>query len=130
VYALALRTMRRVVAILAFLLTGWTAVEPVWFAAVPATAPVCCLKNGKHHCAGLIRESPQDGESYLRGALPPCPFRARNVLLARHFAFELPLSTYAQPAFSPLSSIDVAPYHTLNASVLFERGPPAVSFRA
>ena len=117
--------MRRVVAIIAFLLTGWTAVEPMSFATVPATAPTCCHKNGKHHCAGLVQENSQDGESYLRGALPLCPFRARTLFLARQFEFELPVSTYPQSlTFSQLSSIDLAQYHALNSTVLFERGPP------
>jgi hypothetical protein len=125
VYTLPPRAMRRIVAIIAFLLAGWTAVEPMLFAAVPATVPVCCYKNGKHHCAGLVRENSQDGEVYLRGALPPCPFRARTLLVARQFEFELPVSTYPQPlTFSQLSSIDLAQYHALDSSVLFERGPP------
>ena|SRR5271170_677880 len=116
--------MRRVAAIIAFLLTGWITVEPMAFATLPATRPVCCYKNGKHQCAGLIWENSQDGELYRRGALPAYPLRARTLLLARQFEFELTVSTYLQPlTFSQISSTDLGQYHGLNASVLYERGP-------
>jgi hypothetical protein len=49
--------MRRIVATIAFLLLGWTVVEPISFALAASTVPLCCQKNGKHHCTAVAQVS-------------------------------------------------------------------------
>ena len=117
--------MRRWIATFAFLLLGWTSVEPAAFA-FEARKPLCCQKNGKHHCAEMTQDAPDGGGSNLRAFSPSCPHQSQILFASAHFQFAVNRSLF----FAGLSSqrISFSSYlfsrGLLAASERFDRGPP------
>jgi hypothetical protein len=92
--------MRRILAITLFAVLAMPAILPL---AVPAAndesqLPICCRRDGKHHCAMLetattAMELQSQGLS-LRSQPAPCPYRSSKITLAHSFGF-YPPATFA-----------------------------------
>jgi hypothetical protein len=123
--------MRRILATIAFLLIGWTTVEPASLAAlVSSSVPMCCRKGGKHHCTGSPSDDETDGTVHLHPVSQACPYRAPALAPSANVQFEgssefkhQPLVTYsavsAREVQGPVSSVSIP---------RFDRGPPQFSF--
>ena len=120
--------MRRLSASLVLLLLVFSSVEPASLASVSADKPLCCRKNGKHHCAEMAERDFQAEGPSLRATFPSCPYR--NLVL-------IPTAT-ALPYFAPsledaLPEVDFVSLTAGRSPVLFlffcfcQRGPPHTS---
>ena len=126
-------TMRRLLTLFVLLLTGCTALEPLWLTPVlnAASVPVCCQKHGKHHCTGSGEDSSPDAIPHLRALSAVCPHHGRTLIVTSHFQLEPSATVQPLPCvFSRLSSIDDASSHELTPRRLFDRGPPQFSYLA
>jgi hypothetical protein len=117
------------IATIAFFLISWTTVEPISFALAVSTVPLCCQKNGKHHCTAIAQAEPETNGPSLRPASPLCPHRTRTLALSRHFQSEPNSAAASFPLQSHLALLllDPAYRHSRVERGLFERGPPAHS---
>ena len=121
-------SMRRLAASLVLFLLVLSSVEPASLASVSANKPLCCRKNGKHHCAEMAeRDLQADGPS-LRAVFPPCPYR--NLVLIPT-ATALPHVGHALADALPES--DFVSHKAVGSPILFlcfsvcQRGPPPAS---
>lgn len=118
--------MRRLLATIGFLLLAWTIVEPISFAFASSSVPLCCRKNGKHHCMAMSQEDAESRGPSLRPILPTCPYRSRTLAVSSHvqlvpIPIVAPVSLQTQSASSSLA----APRpRSFQGSQLFDRGPP------
>ena len=68
--------MRQALAIFLLVLFSFSLISPTVSAGFAAKLPVCCRRDGKHHCAmtnmGDLQESPSSGLA-LRAGQPRCP---------------------------------------------------------
>ena len=119
--------MRRIFATIAFLLIGWTTVEPASLAAlVSSSVPLCCRKGGKHHCTGSADDDATDGNAHLHGVAPVCPHRAPALAASTHSQLEA-LSELAQPlpqVYASVCTVDSSASNVFVARGVFDRGPP------
>jgi hypothetical protein len=120
--------MRRLTISFVLFLLVFSSVEPASLASVSANKPLCCRKNGKHHCAEMAeRDLQADGPS-LRAILPSCPYR--NLLLIPT-ATALPHKAHSLE--DALPEIDFVSLTAVRSPVLFlfffswQRGPPQTS---
>jgi hypothetical protein len=121
-------SMRRLAATLVLFLLVFSSVEPASLASVSANKPLCCRKNGKHHCAEMAeRDLQADGPS-LRAAFPACPYR--NLVLIPT-ATALPRVGHALA--DALPEVAFVSLKAVRSPVLFlcfsvcQRGPPPTS---
>jgi len=121
-------SMRRLAASLVLFLLAFASVDPASLASVFSSKPLCCRKNGKHHCAEMAeRDLQADGPS-LRAVFPSCPYR--NLVLIPT-ATALPRVGHALADGSP--EVDFVSLKPVRSPVLFlclsvcQRGPPPTS---
>ena len=119
--------MRRIVAIIALLLIGWTTVEPASLAAlVSSNVPMCCRKGGKHHCTGSPSADETDGVVRLHAVAPVCPHQSQALAPASHFQFEA-LSELGEPlsqVYASVPALNSSSSHAFVPRGVFDRGPP------
>jgi hypothetical protein len=122
--------MRRLVATLALLLVGFTSVEPASFGLTTPNVPLCCQKNGKHHCAAMAQTSSEGQHPNLRIASPSCSYRNQAARLSAPFQAALNIvSTFAElEPESRISAFDPVYRHSMGEDDSFERGPPHTLF--
>jgi hypothetical protein len=120
--------MRRLAASFVLFLFVLSSVEPASLASVSSSKPLCCRKNGKHHCAEMAeRDFQADGPS-IRAVFPSCPYR--NLVLIRT-ATALPHVGHALA--DALPEVDFVSRKAVRCPVLFlcfsvcQRGPPPAS---
>jgi hypothetical protein len=125
-------SMRRIFATIAFLLIGWTTVEPAALAAlVSSSVPMCCRKGGKHHCSGSASDDDStDGSIHLHPVAPVCPHRADALAPSAHFQFDAASEFRHQPlvTHSAVSTRDALGRLSPSSTLRFDRGPPQSSF--
>ena len=70
------RIMRRIFATFLVAIMAVGGLLPLVIAASGDTTPVCCRKDGKHHCQMSMasQESSPDGMAHIRGSASNCPF--------------------------------------------------------
>jgi len=122
-------SMRRLVASFVLFLLVFSSIEPASLASVSAK-PLCCRKNGKHHCAEMAESDLRADGPSLRAIFPSCPYR--NLVL-------IPTATALPPlghsVADALPEIDFVFLKAVRSSVLFlffpvcQRGPPPKSLQ-
>jgi hypothetical protein len=123
--------MRRIFATIAFLIIGWTTVEPAALAAlVSSSVPICCRKGGKHHCTGSpSNDDTTDGSVHLHPVAPVCPHRADALAPSAHFQFYASSDFRYRPlvTHSAVSTRDALGLLSPSFTLRFDRGPPQSS---
>jgi len=121
-------SMRRLAASFVLFLLVFSSVEPASLASVSTSKPLCCRKNGKHHCAEMAESNFRGDGPSLRAIFPFCPYR--NLVLIPT-ATALPHVGHAladalpEVAFVSLKAVR-SPVSFLFFSVC-QRGPPPTS---
>ena len=69
-----LLVMRRIVTITLLFAIGLPVGMSFAQSAAIGPVPICCRRNGTHHCAAMTPESPNSGSAVGRKT-PPCPYR-------------------------------------------------------
>jgi hypothetical protein len=122
---LPFRTTRCLGASFLLFLMGFALVAPMLTIGQRAALPMCCRRDGKHHCAMSIPAVPGDNTTSLRPKAPVCPYRAQYGVPAS-FAGLPTTATWCSPA----RTTDLARCaHQVAAKPAFlnltsERGPP------
>jgi len=122
-------TVQRLLAILVFLCFGSEPILPALaMNRVQSGVPICCRKDGGHHCKAPGRETQQsqsgDDEQSLQ-ATCPTSHQASAVNLAAKLLLTsaIEINDKSKPAQAVLSSTDVKPLQPVSRSD-FARGPP------
>jgi len=123
--------MRRVLAIVLFAASVLPALAPVLLAGsmAEASVPMCCRRNGAHHCDGMMMgmTMAHSGETMARSPRMKCPFQQRAL-----GAVHLPTFTVGAVA-AEMSGVLRAPTAAAQAECLRrisfdrsrqKRGPP------
>ena len=121
--------MRRIVASLVLSVIVWSFVAPIAMGVTGPGTPVCCRRNGKHHCAsgmsGMAGASIDDPPSF-RANSPVCPYRSQigtPTGIARPQSQAV--STMQPPSASFVSGVDCLSFDPHLVSCNSQRGPPA-----
>ena len=120
--------MCRLAASLVLFLLAFARVEPASLASVSANKPLCCRKNGKHHCAEMAERAFQADGPSLRAVFPSCPYR-HPLLIPTTTA----LPRMAHSFEDALPEVDFVSRKAVRSPVLFlcfsvcQRGPPPTS---
>ena len=122
--------MRRFVAILVLSVIAWGTLAPFVMATTASATPLCCRRDGKHHCQMEMQsaESHATQEPNLRATAPKCPYRN---LLPVPTATSLP--HFAQPLGRTVPVVSYVFFKTIPSSLPFsisslsQRGPPRSS---
>ena len=119
--------MRRSVAILLALAFSWMLILPAFAGSAESRLPVCCRKNGKHHCM-MRMESPSESGASLVAIGEKCPYfpHSTTVTHLKTFAPGVSQSIFAgiarHPAISPQTE---AGYRASHLRSKQKRGPPS-----
>jgi hypothetical protein len=120
--------MRRGIAIVLTLLFSWLLIVPAFAASSDSTIPVCCRKNGKHHCMarGMAQGSSGAAISVVTEKCPCCP----HATVASQTQFCAPATSQAvfagllrHPAVAPQTE---ASYRISYDRSRQKRGPPSL----
>ncbi|PYY24983.1 MAG: hypothetical protein DMG62_00400 [Acidobacteria bacterium] len=97
---------------------------PVISAATPARVPVCCRRNGAHHCSAVAEMLASGGDAFRTSN--PCPMRQSQQLASLIVA--LPPSSTARTETARQVSIGraVSRRHLKPIRLDHQRGPPAL----
>ena len=124
--------MQRLFAILVILFFGSGPVLPVLaMNRAQSGVPICCRKDGGHHCKAPGRETQQsrldDDEQSLEATCPAAhQASAVNLVAKLLLTSAIEINDTNKPAQAVLSSTDVKPSQPFSRSD-FARGPPAAS---
>ena len=123
--------MRRVLAAFLVAVLGLGGLIPLAVAAAGDTTPVCCRKDGKHHCqmtrAG--ERSSSDGQPRIQGSASDCPFHEQA-------GTQPPIAVGAVPPSSQMPRLAISRSILLSDFVILAsdpissgtlRGPPFLS---
>jgi hypothetical protein len=66
--------MRRISATFLLAVLGFTAAIPLVFADPESSCPVCCRRDGKHHCAMMAAQQDSSAGPALRAVRATCPY--------------------------------------------------------
>jgi len=69
--------LRRLLSIVLFAATMLPAAAPMLLAGSGASVPMCCRRNGAHHCDGIMAETAATGRTMARAPQRMCPFQQR-----------------------------------------------------
>jgi len=121
--------MRRSLAIVLALLFSVWLIAPALIASVQSNVPVCCRKDGKHHCVMQAVES--DSKSAVAAIGSKCPLFSHASVTAHH---ELDTARQAAAIFAgSVSHPGGSPQTEAGYRISFhrsrqKRGPPALFF--
>jgi hypothetical protein len=121
--------MRRVMASLVAVLFGWLLILPVFAASNQSNLPLCCRKNGKHHCAMGSIQSP-GSESAIATLGQKCPYLPHAIAAAHSESYapaNVPFSLSGLIGHSAALPRTEAGYHVSFHRSTTDRGPPLSS---
>jgi hypothetical protein len=120
--------MRRALAITIVFLIGFSMTAPLFAVGATDSIPLCCRRNGSHHCAGST--TPDQDSRAISTIGPKCPNWPKSTPaprpndLASTQAQGISTSIYTHPASAPQIE---ARYRVAFARSRQKRGPPAIS---
>ncbi|MEO8736096.1 MAG: hypothetical protein ABI380_06115 [Edaphobacter sp.] len=126
------RSVRRLLAVSLLLLFSFPLVSPLFALSANSDAilPVCCRRNGAHHCQMNIQRMSASAQGIVFIAPAKCPFYPGTATLVRHNDVRLrTVATLIVDAVNQ-SSIKAHTYTHVQSvldSAWQKRGPPAVS---
>jgi len=124
------RSVRRLLAITLAILFGLPVVAPLFAlgSSAESSLPICCRKDGTHHCTLHLTSAAPQGTAF-RNSQPPCPAYPATVVPIRQIqiflqtAYQLSIQNTVDLA---ARSQTVSPLRFLLDRSRQERGPPSV----
>jgi hypothetical protein len=123
--------VRRTLSILLVLLIGFPLIAPLFVANAETNLPLCCRKNGTHHCLGdsMAMGSPASSGHALSTLSAECPTfpKATAATLLQPAFFARAQSRFAEIAVHPSAQPQTeARYRIAFSRSRQKRGPPAI----
>lgn len=121
--------MRRIVASFVLSVMALSFVAPTALGATRTATPVCCRRNGKHHCASetsRVVAGPTDDLPSFQGNSSDCPYRSQigTPTVVAHPQSPA-LSTLQPPSVRFVAIVDCFVCESRLATCNSQRGPPA-----
>lgn len=124
------RSVRRLLALSLLLLFSFTLVSPLFALSTntDANLPICCRRNGAHHCQMKVQSSNTSADQIAVSTIPSkCPFYPRPATLVRHNDAKLHANSDLLVALTHRTTVKASAYicrRIVSDTAWQKRGPP------
>ena len=126
--------LRKLISILLLVVFGLPFVSPLFAATAKSDShlPVCCRRNGQHHCMMSMadRSHVASNQSEFHAPLEKCPFYPASLKASQHSDFGLTVSSaiFGQVISHPAVHAQTeSKWHVARERSRHKRGPPSTS---